>query len=358
VCSTFSLEEPAILHTTGLGPQSVISADFNKDGHLDIALTNYNENTVSVMLGIGNGSFGVPPMTFPSNGSRPYWLVARDFNGDGNLDLAICNEGSNSVAVLLGLSNGSFELPAMTFNSDGSLPSSLTAVDVNNDNKIDLVVTNTGSNKITILLGMGNGTFQVPGRSYPAGKLPTSITNGDFNADGNMDLAVVSRDSNELLIFLGVGDGSFQSNVTSYTTGSFPYAVRTADLNGDSKLDLVVTNFYDNTISIFEGTGTGTFVTSSAATYATGGTRPIDVAIQDLNGDSKMDLVVCNQGGNSVTVYGGYGNGTFEQGNTYSTMGIKCQSVIVHDFNEDGKYDLAVTNQNTNTLAVLLTQCT
>ena len=71
-----------------------------------------------------------------------------------------------------------------------------------------------------------------------------------------------------------------------------------------------------------------------------------------------MDLVVSNQASNSVTVYLGYGNGTFEQGKTYSTMGLKSQSVIVHDFNEDGKYDLAVANQNTNTLAVLLTQCT
>ena len=268
MCSTFSLEEPAVLYTTGSGPQSVISADFNKDGHLDMALTNYAENTVSVLLGIGNGSFELPSMSFACNGIHPYWLVARDFNDDGNLDLAICNEGSNAVAVLLGLSNGSFELPAMTFNSGGSLPSSIAAADVNNDNKIDLVVTNTGSNNITILLGMGDGTFQVPGRSYAAGKLPTSVTNGDFNADGNIDLAVVSRGSNQLLIFLGYGDGSFHSKSTSYTTGSFPYAVRTADFNGDSKLDLVVSNFQANTISIFEGTGTGTFVTSSAATYA------------------------------------------------------------------------------------------
>ncbi len=346
-----------MLYTTGLGPQSIVSADLNKDVHLDAVVTNYNGNTVSILLGIGNGSFHSPPLTFASNGSNPFWLVAHDFNHDGNFDLAICNEGSNTVSILLGLGNGSFHVPAKTFASGGSLPSAITATDLNNDNITDLIVTNTASNIITTFFGIGNGTFRVPGKSYTAGSSPSSVTSGDFNGDGKIDLAVVSRASNQLLIFIGIGNGTFGSSGTSYTPGSFPYAVRSGDLNGDSKLDLVVANFNSNSISIFIGTGTGTFVVGSPSTYATDGAGPIDIVMQDLNADSMIDLAVCNQVANTIIVYLGNGDGTFVQGKNYSSIGQKLQSIIAQDFNEDGMYDLAVTNQNNNTLAIFLTQC-
>jgi hypothetical protein len=106
------------------------------------------------------------------------------------------------------------------------------------------------------------------------------------------------------------------------------------------------------------GTGTGTFVVASPSTYATTGAGPIDIATQDLNGDSVIDLAVSNQAGNCITVYLGNGNGSFGQAKNYSSMGQKLQSIIAQDFNEDGMYDLAVTNQNSNTLAILLANCT
>jgi len=104
-------------------------------------------------------------------------------------------------------------------------------------------VTNTGSNNIPVFLGLGNGTFELPGTSYAAGSSSSSITNGDSNSDSKIDLAEVSRSSNQLLIFFGFGDGTFQADDTSYATGTVPYAVRSADLNGDLKLDLAVANF-------------------------------------------------------------------------------------------------------------------
>ncbi|CAF1155120.1 unnamed protein product [Adineta steineri] len=357
ICDTLEFKEQPMLNTSGTAPQSAISADFNNDGHSDLAVTNYDTNTVSIFLGIGNGSFQSPSMNFSTKGINPYWLVANDFNSDGNLDLAITNEQSNTVAILLGLGNGSFKLPAITFASGGSLPSSIIATDLNNDNKIDLVVTNTGSDNITVFLGIGNGTFQLPGKSYTAASLPSSITSGDFNGDDNIDLAVVSRGSNKLLIYFGLGNGTLWSNFTSYTTGLFPYVVRSADFNGDSKLDLVVGNFYSNSISIFLGTGTGTFIMASPSTYPTTGAGPIDIAIQDLNGDAVVDLAVSNQIGNTITMFLSNGNGTFQQGKNYSSTGKKLQSIIAQDFNEDGMYDLTVTSQNTNALTILLTQC-
>ncbi|CAF1422165.1 unnamed protein product [Adineta steineri] len=357
VCSTYNFQQPPQLYTTGALPAVMISADLNKDGHVDLAIGNYNGNSISILLGIGNGSFQLPAISFPSNGSNPYWFVAHDFNNDGNIDLAICNEGSNTISILLGLGNGSFQLSVITFNSGGSAPSSIIVVDVNNDYKADLVVTNTGSYTITIFLGFNNGTFQVPGTSYAAGSSPSSITSGDFNSDGNIDLAVVSRNSNQLLIFRGVGNGTFQTNVTSYTTGSVPYLVRTADFNGDSKLDLLVANSYSNTISIFTGTGVGTFVTSASATYTTGIANTFDIAIQDLNGDLIMDLAVSNQYGN-ISVYFGYQNGTFGGIKSYSSAGQLSKGITITDFNEDGRPDLAIANGNSNTVAIILALCT
>ena len=357
VCGLLAFEQPPIVYPTDLGPESIVSGDFNKDGHLDLAISNYNGNIVSIFLGIGNGSFQSYTINFASNGNNPYELVTRDFNNDGSLDLALCNEGSNTVSVLLGLGNGSFRVPATTFPSGGSLPSSITAADLNADGKIDLVVTNTGSDNIAVFLGKGNGTFQWPGISYATGSLPSSITNGDFNDDGVIDLAVVSRNSDQLLIFFGLGNGTFSSNTTSYSTQPFPYAVRSADLNGDSKLDLVVANFHSNSISIFMGANTGILVMASPTTYNTTGIGPIGIAIQDLNGDSVMDLAISNQFGNSITVYLGIGNGTFAQRKQYSSMGQVLKSIIAQDFNEDGMYDLAVANQDNNTVSILLAQC-
>ncbi|CAF1218447.1 unnamed protein product [Adineta steineri] len=357
VCSTYNFQQLPKLYTTGALPLGMISADFNKDGHVDLAIGNYYGNSISILLGIGNGSFQLLATSFPTNGSHPYQFVAHDFNNDGNVDLAVCNEGSNTISILLGLGNGAFQLSVITFNSGGSLPSSIIVVDVNNDYKADLVVTNTGSYTITILLGFGNGTFQGSGTSYAAGTSPTSITSGDFNSDGNVDLAVVSRNSNQLLIFLGVGNGTFQANVTSYTTGSFPYVVRTADFNGDSKLDLVVANAYSNTISIFTGSGVGTFVTSASATYTTGIAYSFDIAIQDLNGDLIMDLAISNKNGN-VSVYFGYQNGTFGGIQSYSSAGQGLTGIVITDFNEDGRPDLAIANGNSNTVAIILALCT
>jgi len=355
VYSTYDFPQPPNLYTTGSAPIGMVSADFNQDGHLDLAISDYGAATISILLGIGNGSFQQPEIGFASNGNDPYWLVAHDFNRDLHVDLAVCNEGSGTIAILLGFSNGSFQLPATTFSSERNVPSSIIAADVNNDTNADLIVTNTGSDMITIFLGIGNGTFQVSGISYTTGLYPSSLTSGDFNTDGNIDLAVVSRGSNQLLIFLGIGNGTFQANPSSYTTDSTPYVVRTADFNDDSKLDIVVGNFGSNSISIFIGTGVGTFITSSPATYTTYISEPIDIAIQDLNDDSIMDLAISNQNAN-ICVYFGYGNATFGGATSYSSAGQILKAIIAADFNEDGEYDLAILNQQNNNLAILLAQ--
>ncbi len=305
-------------------------------------------------MGIGDGTFQEPATSFKTNGTHAYGLVSQDFNNDGNFDLAVTNEASGSVSILLGRGDGSsFELPAMTFDTGGSLPPAVIAADVNNDGKIDLVVINTGSDSITILLGMGNGSFHIPGILYATDSHPTELVSGDFNMDGNIDIAVTNRFAQQMLIFLGFSNGSFYCNYTGYFTDYFGYSVKTADFNGDSKLDLVVSNESDNTINIFIGTGTGTFVMASPATYATG-SSPIDVPVQDMNGDSIVDVVVANEVDNSISIYLGNGNGTFQPPQTFLSGGTSTVSLAIQDFNEDGIYDVAASNSGSNSITIIL----
>ena len=354
VSSPIVFRQSSIVNNTDLFVLSIVSADFNNDGHSDLATTIYSANTVSISLGIGDGTFQVPAMSFDTNGTHPYGIVSSDFNNDGNLDLVITNEASESISILLGQGNGSFQLPAMTFPIGGSLPPAIIAADFNNDGKIDLAATNTGSDNIAILLGEGNGSFLVPAILYATLSHPTALVSGDFNMDGNMDIAVTNRFDLQILIFLGFGNGSFYTNYTGYYIGYYAYSIQTADFNGDSKLDIVSCSHYDTTITIFIGTGTGTFVMASPATYVSG-SFPTDIVVQDMNGDSIIDLFVVDQVDNTISIYLGNGNGTFQPAQIFLSGGTTSRSFAIQDFNEDGRYDSAVTNTGSNSITFLLT---
>jgi hypothetical protein len=200
---------------------------------------------------------------------------------------------------------------------------------------------------------MGNGSFLVPAILYATAAHPTGLVSGDFNMDGNIDIAVTHRLAQQMLIFLGFGNGSFYTNYTGYYTGYLTYSVQTADFNGDSKLDIVTASINNTAINIFIGTGTGTFVMASPATYVSG-SIPTDIVVQDMNADSIIDLLVVNQGDNTVSIYLGNGNGTFQPAQTVLSGGTSPTSLAIQDFNEDGRYDLAVTNQGSNSITILL----
>jgi hypothetical protein len=286
------------------------SGDFNRDGKLDLVVTNRVDGTVSVLLGNGDGTFQtqVPYYT----GAVPNAVAVADVNGDGYLDVIVAlpyNGGgnpNNQVAVFLGKGDGTLVLPPVIYNV-GVGPQFVAVQDLNHDGFPDLVVANTGTNNVSVLLNTGNGTFSAP-VEYTTGNGPASVAIGDFNNDGKPDLAVANSVDGTVSVLLGNGDGTFQAQ-TTYPVGSNPMAVAAGDFNADGKLDLAVGNFNDSTVSILLGNGNGTF--GNQVTFPTAFGEPYAIVVADFNGDHKPDLAVSNAGVDSVSILLGNGDGSF-----------------------------------------------
>ncbi len=342
---------------TGSLPYSVAVGDFNGDGIPDLAVANNWGNTVTILLGSGDGTF--TPAPSPATGSGPIFVAVGDFNGDGIPDLAVANAASDTVTILLGNGDGTFTPAASP--ATGKQPWSIAVGDFNRDGKADLAVTNLGDDTVTILLGNGDGTF-TPAPNLVTSGYPEFVAVGDFNGDGIPDLAVATVPTanstvtnGKVTILLGNGDGTF-TPAASPVTGFFPVSIVVADFNGDGKADMAVTNFASSTLTILEGNGDGTFISKASLTT---GDVPYSIAIGDFNGDGKVDLAVTNTslGLESATILLGNGDGTFTAMPS-QPLNNSPVSVAVGDFNVDGIPDLAIAISLGNTVTVLTTQLT
>ncbi|WP_263373831.1 beta strand repeat-containing protein [Granulicella aggregans] len=346
----FSAATPASgANSTGEGSYGQAAGDFNGDGFQDLVVGNYEENTVSILLGKGDGTF--QPEVKYNVGSEPERVLVADLNGDGNLDLVVANTGSSTISVLLGNGDGTFQ---MQVTYPCASPVGLGVMDVNGDGLPDVVAGDYYANTMSVLLGYGDGTLQTA-VTYPTGSTPQTIAEGDFNGDGFVDVAVGNNGDNTVGIFLGNGDGTFQQMVT-YAVGNGPQGVQTGDFNGDGKLDLAVTNHEDGTVSVLLGNGDGTFQTQ--VTYPVGG-QPVGLVIADFNGDGKQDIAVGNTAQSSLTesILLGNGDGTFQTQLTYPTGNFPYGESSA-DFNGDGFPDVGVSNFSDGTSIVLLSQVT
>lgn len=285
-------------YASGVQPDAVIIADVNGDTKLDLLTADYGDHTISVLTNKGNGTFNTRvAYQTDTTACNARYLASGDLNGDGFLDIAVANYCSGTVAVLMNNGNGTFA--AKVIYAAGTNPASVAIADLNGDGKPDIVLADyAANNNVSVLMNNGNGTF-APKVAYSAGSLPISVAIADFNTDGKPDLAIGNYGSSSVSIFMNSGSGTFPTKV-DYPAGTNAYIVTTGDLNGDNKPDFAVTNYNANTISTFINNGSGTFGTKSD--YATN-LNPLGIAIGDLNNDGRPDIVVTNHNIQNISVY-------------------------------------------------------
>jgi hypothetical protein len=336
---------PAVNYTVGTNPYSVTSGLFNNDSYIDLVVANSNSANVSILLGVGDGTFS--PAVNYEVGNGVYYAISGLFNDDSYVDLAVANDLSY-VSILLGIGDGTFS-PAVNYDV-GNFPYFVATGLFNNDDYVDLAVANYSDDDVSILLGVGDGTFSAA-VDYTVGDHPGSIATGLFNNDDYVDLAVTNFIDDDVSILLGVGNGTFSAAV-DYGTGEEPCNVISGLFNNDNYLDLATVNSGNsNAVSILLGVGDGTF--SPAVNYGAGGTNTYSFASGYVNNDNYLDLVTASGSFDKVSVLLGVGDGTFSAAVDY-TVGDRPNSITSGDFNNDNYLDLATANTDSNNVSILL----
>jgi hypothetical protein len=394
--------------TVGSTPIDLVAADFNKDGKLDLAVLNSGDANVTLLNGDNLGGFTVAG-TF-NIGDAPTDIAVGNFNGDSRPDLVVANSGSNDVSILI--NNGAGGFNAQQKYNVGTSPTSLTVAKFNADGFDDIAVANDGSDDVSLLFGKGNGTFKsevrLDIREAPPqlpGNTVSFVTAADFNKDGIQDLVVGFSLDSRISVALGVGDGTFQHR-QEFSTGTQgqPVAAVAADFNHDGRMDFAALNSQGGNVSVFAGLGDGNFL-SGARQYV--GNDPRGIIAVDVNHDGRLDLISANADNASVLL--GRGNATFQDqlladaqhptavvagdlnhdgfvdlvalnfvpsdgvtdpvnqvivllglgDGTYTALppvnvGLFLSAAVIGDFNSDGKLDVAVSSRADNTVVVLL----
>lgn len=325
--------EPPLSFVAGSRPSAVLLADFNGDEKLDLAVANSGGNDVTIQLGYGDGTFGFD-MRIPT-GPMPMALASGDFNGDGKADLVSANFDGNEVRVFLGRGDGTFG-DGVSYPV-GAGPATVAVGDLNGDHIPDLAVGNRGDH-ISILLGRGDGTFAQATTIFDQGP-PNDITIADMNRDGKPDLVVAAYFG--VQIMLGRGDGTFHPLTEFDTGGGMGNSVVVADFNNDGLLDVVQANAANYFVTAFQGDGSGGLVNPVQYPIGTVGENPLRVKAADLDGDGNLDLLIADR---RLTVLRGTGTGDFFSPVDFA-IGNGAVALAVGDLNGDGRPDVVTANQ-------------
>jgi hypothetical protein len=368
---------PAATFPVGVQPRSVTVADFNNDGKPDLAVVNMgqsststSQSSLSVLLGNGNGSFQPAVTTNVLNSGLAQGnaesLAVGDFNGDGLPDVALNTAGpaGPAVEVMLGNGNGSFQ-PNHLILPVAQTPLSVAVGDFDRNGALDLVTANNSSGTLSLLLGNGNGTFR-PHIDLAVGAAPRAVAVGDFNGDGLPDVVAAQQLSNTVSVLLGHGNGTFAPPLVFAASGQdfTPSSIAVGDMNGDGRADLVINSIggEDSVVSqlgVLLGNGNGTFQAPILQSPETSGGDG-DVALGDFNNDGRLGAAVGGQAAlpDGLTVLTGNGDGTFgvpfQSPQRVSTGGNDPFGVAAADLNGDGRVDLVAANTSSNTVGVLL----
>lgn len=340
--------------SVGQGPGSIAIADLNHDGKPDIIVANESSGTLTVLLGDGKGNFTPVAASPVSCGENPNDIAVGDFNGDGNPDLVIANTETPYLTILLGDGKGGFTpSPHSPFNTHSHPHVHGVAVgDFNGDGKLDVVTDNWGHNQILMFFGDGKGNLMLPGQSFNTGKRPYErLRTADFNKDDKSDVVTTDLDQNSVSILLGDGKGGLYDAAGSPTpAGAAPWGVAIDDMNNDGNLDLVIIPYApdvpdpkDIGLTVLLGDGTGRFSRMPGSPLSLSGCEgPDRVATGDINGDGFRDIVVACAQNNKLMVYLGSKDGSFR---TFSRpVQTGWSGIAIADLQGRGRGDIVVSN--------------
>ncbi|CAF1459507.1 unnamed protein product, partial [Adineta steineri] len=335
---------------------SVITNDFNGDGYLDLALVEYELDNLNIFLRNNNGTFTAPSIYIIGSDNDPHFVTDGDFNNDNHIDLAVANYNSDTIGIFFGYGNGAFQTQQIISTGFVHFPSLLVIGDFNEDHHLDIVVTGVQSG---IMFGLGNGYFSgITVLHDDDGLNENLIIATDFNNDTHLDLIVSYYTDRMIQILLNNGYGYFYLWMT-LTLQNFPGidSFTIADLNNDNRLDLVVTNSNRNYIAIFIQNNNGTF--GQQTTYSTGVNGHIDtVVVGDFNNDGQIDLAATLLLRQQVNIWVGIGNGTFLEPFMFSTRTIIAPTtMITGDFNSDNKLDFIVLDKYSTNVLISINTC-
>ncbi len=325
-----------------------------------IGLTAYSEKPFIVTFGCGGAinASSFAPKIDSSAGTYPNGVAIGDLDGDGKPDIVVANVISNTVSVLKNTSasgNISFA-PKMNF-AVGNSPYISAIGDLDGDGKPDLAITNGSDNSVSVLRNTSTiGTISFAAKvDFTTGSNPVCIAISDLEGDGKLDLAVTNLYDNDISIFKNtstIGSISFAPK-SDFTTGNYPRSIAIGDIDGDAKPDLVVSNNGSNTLSILRNSSTGGTISFALKSDFTIG-NPFSIAIGDLDGDGKPDVAVVNDdtvvSGSVLRNTSTIGTISFAAKVDYAT-GLS-RGLAIGDLDGDGKIDLAVTNYYHNTVSI------
>ncbi len=341
------LRTPDRYDVNGDNPIAIDVADFNADGNLDCVTANRLSGSLSVLLGLGDGSFGPP--TILAAGGDPRAVVAIDLNDDTHIDLACVNAEDDTVSVFFGMGDGAFSPPAV--RAVGDNPYDLAAGDMNGDSRPDLAVSHADGEEVRVLFNDGSPDF--PSESViPLTGRGLIVELEDIDDDEDLDLIVLRASPDSAIIYRNVGDATFLPNTIQFPTGP-PAGLALGDLQQDGLPDLVISRLNPTTLFLAINQGDG--VVNPGFTLLPG-SNPGPVVVADFDADGDQDIVAESLGSTALVVLLGRSGFTFSDPLRYSSGSLSLASVAA-DLNNDGRPDLVSTDTATDSVIVHLNGC-
>ena len=325
-------------YPVGADPQVLAAADFDEDGLADLAVVNEISGTLSVLLHQDRQTFA--PATHLAVGADPVDVVAGRFNADEHYDLVVLVQGSGIISTLLGAGDGTFSAPASF--PVGPDASALAAGDLNGDGRLDLAVPDDDLNVVKVYLGNGIGGF-ILGCTHGTGVRPLDVVIARLNSDEHLDIATVNRDSNNVSVLLSNGVGGFAPAV-HYSVGVNPRAMAASDLDGDGDVDLATANHDSRDITIAWNNGAGVFNTRTTLDLGDGRrAEGLDIADLDCDGDNDLIATVDDDVLDTISIFLNRGDGTFFAPAPYG-LSSGVAGVIAADLDGDLDRDVAAVS--------------